>query len=262
MITFHKYQGAGNDFVLIDARDQLPFALDDQGVIEGICDRRFGVGADGLMLLRNHPDYDFEMVYYNSDGRPGSMCGNGGRCMVAFARKMGIERDEYRFFAVDGPHRARILTDGRVTLEMIPVAEITTLAEDYVLDTGSPHFVRFVADPEEVELIREAHAVRYGPNFAEEGINVNFVASTEEGLAIRTYERGVEDETLACGTGVTAAALVAALRQNVRVGESFHYPVSARGGQLSVSATRVEKGFQDIWLTGPAEWVFVGEIAS
>ena len=260
MTPFRKYEGAGNDFILLDARNDAPPAP-DQATIERWCDRHFGIGADGLMLLRNHPDYDFEMVYYNSDGRPSSMCGNGGRCIVRFAADLGIHREEYRFMAVDGPHRARLTEDGQVALEMSDVRGIRPAGDrDVVLDTGSPHYVRFVPDLGAVDVVREGRALRNSPAFAAAGINVNFVRAAADGkLSILTYERGVEDETLACGTGVTAAA-VASVHRSKALGQ-FDVRVRARGGTLRVSGVRTGPDtFTEIWLTGPATYVFRGEL--
>lgn len=260
MPHFHKYHGAGNDFILLDDRagDLLPQF--DQATVARWCERRFGVGADGLMLLRAHPEYDFKMVYFNSDGAPSSMCGNGGRCIVRFAHDLGIERPVYRFLAVDGPHRARLLADGDVSLEMLPVAEVRELAagRTYQLDTGSPHYVTFVDDSRAVEVVAEGRAVRYGAEYAAAGINVNFVDGDPAGLRIATYERGVEDETLACGTGVTAAAL-AALRRSRFQGGEFYVPVEAKGGRLAVRGRLTGGRFEELWLEGPAERVFGGK---
>lgn len=262
MLTFAKYQGAGNDFILLDARAQLPFALDNQPLIERLCDRHFGIGADGLMLLRHKAGYDFEMVYYNSDGRPSSMCGNGGRCIVAFAAALGITQPTYHFLAADGPHEARILEDGNVALGMSDVRQVEQSEDHYVLNTGSPHFVSYVTDALAIDLVPAARAIRYNDRFAKEGINVNFVTETPTGLTICTYERGVEDETLACGTGVTAAAISLAIRNNLAPGNSFNYAISAKGGNLRVTGKRVNHAaFTNLQLIGPATFVFSGNIA-
>lgn len=258
MLQFHKYQGAGNDFVLIDARGELPFSLDERTTIARLCDRRFGIGADGLMLLRQHREYDFEMLYYNADGRPSSLCGNGGRCIVAFARRLGMIEHKSRFLAVDGPHDAGILKDGQIALAMHAVTDVERVAEDFILDTGSPHYVRFVEGLEEVPLVEIAWEIRYGERFGAAGINVNLVEESDVGWRIRTYERGVEAETLACGTGVTAAAVVIALRRNEE--GPFDLPILTRGGRLRVRGIWRGDRCTDLWLTGPAEWVFSGQI--
>ena len=262
MLAFYKYEGAGNDFILIDARAALPFPLNDQVTIQGLCDRHFGIGADGLMLLREHAKYDFEMIYYNADGAPSSMCGNGGRCITAFAKWLGLIRESCTFIAVDGPHDASITAGGDVILAMSDVDQVQVSKDTYVLNTGSPHYVLFRENIEGVKLIPESHSIRYGERFRDDGINVNFVELLpDRQLKIRTYERGVEDETLACGTGVTAAAISQAIRDRVDAdGGRFEYKVQAVGGQLTVRGTRRGAGFTELELEGPATFVFSGEI--
>jgi diaminopimelate epimerase len=260
LIPFHKYHGAGNDFILLDDREGKLTPYFDQPTIARWCDRHFGVGADGLMLLRNHPDYDFEMVYYNSDGAPSSMCGNGGRCIVRFAADLGILKENYHFLAVDGPHRANLLANGWVSLEMLDVTEVSQPKDDvFVLDTGSPHYITFRQDLSGVDVFREGRSLRNSPPYKEKGININFVSEGEEGLSILTYERGVEDETLACGTGVTAAAIAAIARAGVADG-FFHVPVKAKGGDLAVRGQLADGRFTNLWLEGPAVRVFGGEM--
>lgn len=213
------------------------------------------------MLLRNHPDFDFEMIYYNSDGAPSSMCGNGGRCIVRFACDLGILRDEYSFLAVDGVHRARLLDNGWVSLEMLDVEDISEPepGKVFVLDTGSPHYISFVDDSSTVDVFREGRAIRNSPPYAEKGINVNFVSTNGKELSIATYERGVEDETLACGTGVTAAAIAAVRRSGIADG-AFHVPVKAKGGDLAVRGELHNGRYTSLWLEGPAVRVFSGEL--
>lgn len=213
------------------------------------------------MLLRKHPDYDFEMIYYNSDGAPSSMCGNGGRCIVRFARDLGILRDEYHFLAVDGPHRAKLLSNGWVSLEMLDVVDIseTEAGKTYVLDTGSPHYITFVEDSDVVDVVAEGRSVRNSAPYAAKGINVNFVSTDGKELKIATYERGVEDETLACGTGVTAAAIAAVRRSGV-VDGTFYVPVKAKGGDLAVRGVLRNGRYTSLWLEGPAVRVFGGDI--
>lgn len=254
-ITFHKYHGAGNDFVIIDNRD-LSFEADNFSLVARLCDRRFGIGADGLMLLQEREGYDFEMRYFNSDGREASMCGNGGRCIVAFARHLGVIGNKTRFLAVDGEHEAIIEADGDVNLRMSDVGEVEVNGNEYYLNTGSPHFVRFVETLEGVDVVAEGRAVRYNDRFRAVGTNVNFVEVKGHGLTVHTYERGVEDETLACGTGITASSLAAALRLGISKGT---FPVKAKGGNLQVSFEKTENGFTHIWLKGPAASVFKGE---
>ncbi|MEO0732663.1 MAG: diaminopimelate epimerase [Bacteroidota bacterium] len=258
-VLFHKYHGAGNDFVLIDDRQTNWADRLDQPAIAAICARHFGVGADGLMLLREHPDYDFEMIYFNSDGAPSSMCGNGGRCIVRFAHDLGLDQEEYHFLAVDGPHRACLLPDGNVALEMNDVRQVSQPAKDvFVLDTGSPHYVTTSHDPDTVDVKKEGRAIRFSAPYRAEGINVNFIRANENGLQIATYERGVEDETLACGTGVTAAAIAAMKMRGIAEGVSFRLPVQAKGGALAVSGRLHQGVFTDLWLEGPAAFVFRG----
>ena len=258
-LPFRKYEGAGNDFILFDDRAATLLPHFDQPTVARLCDRHFGIGADGLMLLRPHPDYDFEMVYWNSDGAPSSMCGNGGRCIVRFAADLGIARDRYRFLAVDGPHEA-ILQSDRVELLMSDVTHVGADAGATVLDTGSPHYVTFTERVEDIDVVSAGRRIRNGPAYAAKGINVNFVAPEGDGIAIATYERGVEDETLACGTGVTAAAIAHFLRSGDQE-ERFDIPVRAKGGRLSVRGRRrSDGGFTNLWLVGPARFVFRGEI--
>ena len=253
-IHFYKYHGAGNDFVIIDNRD-LTFEADNISLIAGLCDRRFGIGADGLMLLQHRPGFDFEMRYFNSDGREASMCGNGGRCIAAFARKLGIAGLRIRFMAVDGIHEAILENDGDISLKMTDVREVEVIGNDFFLDTGSPHFVRFVDTLEGLDVYKEGRAVRYNDRFRETGTNVNFVKMEAGHLTVYTYERGVEAETLACGTGITASALSAALKSGISGG---NFRVTAKGGKLEVSFEKNENGFTEIWLRGPAAFVFEG----
>ncbi len=256
-IPFFKYQGAGNDFVLIDARQQMPLDPDDEVLIRQMCDRRFGIGADGLMLLREAPGYDFEMLYFNSDGRPSTMCGNGGRCMVAFAHRLGIVQHECHFLAIDGGHQARLLRPDWVELQLQDVNDIRVDAGAYCLNTGSPHYVRFVSSLESIDVQTEGKAVRYSSAFAQEGINVNFAAvCSESRLQVATYERGVEAETLSCGTGVTAAAIAYAAQQQ-RTG-ILTISVHTKGGDMEVRFNAGEDGFRQVWLCGPAVAVFQG----
>ncbi|MCP9237780.1 diaminopimelate epimerase [Lewinella sp. JB7] len=262
VLTFEKYQGAGNDFILLDDRGTDLVDRLDRPAIARLCDRHFGIGADGLMLLRDAPaPYDFEMVYYNADGGVSTMCGNGGRCIIRFAADLGIQRDVYHFLAVDGPHEGRITPEGTVALGMNDVTEIVHHGDDLVLDTGSPHYLRFVDDLNALDVVAAGRAVRHSPAFAAAGINVNFVRATSGALELATYERGVEDETLACGTGVTAA-VIGHLHRDPGTGDGrFRVDVRARGGNLSVSGERRGSRYFSIQLTGPAEHVFNGSIS-
>jgi len=255
-IQFHKYQGAGNDFVVLDNRDGTYNDL-TTAQVHFLCDRHFGVGADGLMSLNLHEEADFEMKYYNADGKEGSMCGNGGRCIVAFAARLGIITDRARFMAVDGMHEALLRPDGWVELKMKDVTHIERGYDFAILDTGSPHYVKYVERLEEQNVVEKGKAVRYNERFSAEGINVNFVEYGAEALHIRTYERGVEDETWACGTGVTAAAIVVAGNQH----QAYRIPVKARGGNLEVRYLKKDdQHYEDIWLCGPASFVYTGAI--
>lgn len=256
-LSFQKYHGAGNDFVIVDNRNMI-FPADNIAYIAWLCDRRFGIGADGLMLLQDCFGYDFEMRYFNSDGREASMCGNGGRCIAAFASKLGIIQSNATFLAVDGPHETVLESDGDINLRMSDVSGIDISGSEYWLDTGSPHFVRFVDTLEDLDVYTEGQAVRYSDRFREKGTNVNFVQQNGMQLTVYTYERGVEAETLACGTGITASALSAAIKTGTDEGV---FAVKAKGGNLSVSFKRSGFGFTDIWLKGPAELVFEGRIA-
>lgn len=256
-LHFHKYQGAGNDFVIVDNRSGQYEGLTSKQVAL-LCDRRFGIGADGLMLLNQHPDYDFEMKYYNSDGRESSMCGNGGRCLVKFASDIGLLRGTYRFIAVDGEHEATIDADGEVALHMSDVDSVETDRGNFILNTGSPHYVSLLSDVMHLDVVKRGRDIRYSREFEQDGINVNFVEQTEkpDKIIVRTYERGVEDETLSCGTGVTAAALVCAHNEN-----GFNrVEVQTKGGLLSVEYDKVNDRYRNIWLHGPAAKVFEGTI--
>lgn len=254
---FYKYEGTGNDFIVIDNRLQT-FPSTDYKLVESWCNRKFGIGADGLMLLQNHDTLDFEMLYYNADGKPGSMCGNGGRCMVAFAKELGIIEDATAFMAVDGVHHAKISAN-MVHLAMQDVAEITPNADAFVLNTGSPHYVLFTTDIQQINVPEAGKAIRYNKEFAKEGININFVEEQADGLWVRTYERGVENETLSCGTGVTAAVLAHAFKNNMQQG---HIKVTTLGGTLTVNFDQKKEGvFSNIHLQGAVNKVYTGKIA-
>jgi diaminopimelate epimerase len=256
-MKFYKYQGAGNDFVLLDQRENTYIKRGDVSLIKTICDRRFGIGADGLMLLQLKEGYDFEMIYFNSDGNESTMCGNGGRCIAAFAQRLGIIRSEGKFIAIDGDHDVIVNDTGEyVELKMKDVNQVELFLGDYLLDTGSPHYVQFVENLEEVDIYSAGKAIRNSDRFLKEGVNVNFVENENNTLRIGTYERGVEAETLACGTGVTAAAL-AFQKYNNR--EMPSIKVTAKGGDLEVKSEMIYDGFKNIWLCGPAKFVFEGD---
>jgi len=256
-LSFYKYQGTGNDFVLIDNRQQL-FPKNDTKLVHDLCDRKFGIGADGLILLENDATYDFKMVYYNADGNESSMCGNGGRCIVAFANFLGVIQQETTFVAIDGTHYATI--EGNiVNLQMQDVATIETHATHVFLDTGSPHHVTFSDDLSQLDIKTEGAAIRYGAPYFEEGANVNFVKKlSDTEFRVRTYERGVEDETLSCGTGVTAVALAMHHLQETKANEVV---LQVEGGSLEVSFDRDATTYTNIFLKGKATQVFKGEIS-
>lgn len=251
-VPVYKYQGAGNDFVLCDNRSggmQL-----SQPQIAWICNRHFGVGADGLMLLETASDADFRMVYFNADGKESTMCGNGGRCITAFAARLGVISTHAKFRAIDGLHEAEILPDGLVALQMHDVDTIETMAGGaYVLNTGSPHYVVLMEDITGIDAVNIGRSVRYAEPFVSQGgVNVNLAQRTHSGLIVRTYERGVEDETLSCGTGVVASAI--ALTETVGPHDVI---VKTKGGVLRVLFQRVNaQRVQDVKLIGPAVRVF------
>lgn len=252
---FFKYQGTGNDFIIADNRNNSIELSTNQ--INKLCNRRFGIGADGLMLLNDRPGFDFEMKYYNSDGNEGSMCGNGGRCMVKFAYHLGIHRELYHFMATDGIHEAEIDIDGIVALKMQDVNKVTRFHNDYTLNTGSPHYIKVITGLSGIDVFKKGQEIRYSKDFEKEGINVNFVELEAEPdkISIRTYERGVENETLSCGTGVTAAALVCYHNEN----GYNEVEIKTKGGVLTVEYDRTDEDtFKNIWLCGPAEKVFEG----
>ncbi len=265
-INFFKYQGTGNDFVMIDDRNEQ-FPASDQALIERLCHRRFGIGADGLILLQNdsgfdgQPNdearYDFRMVYFNADGAEGSMCGNGGRCIVRFAHDLGLFESKTRFVAIDGEHKAEVRGD-EVFLKMSPVLASENRSGLTFLDTGSPHVVQFVDDVESLDVVAEGRAIRYSSGFQPGGTNVNFAQVIDhQTVFVRTYERGVEDETYSCGTGVTAVALAASQQRNV----SKPVLIQTIGGNLRVSFESAANGqFDTIYLIGPAQRVFSGTI--
>ncbi|PWK23545.1 diaminopimelate epimerase [Maribacter polysiphoniae] len=255
VLTFYKYQGTGNDFVMIDNRDNS-FPKDDIKLVAWLCDRRFGIGADGLILLEEDATMDFNMVYYNADGKEGSMCGNGGRCLVAFAKFLGVISTEAKFNAVDGVHSATIKGD-IVELQMGDVTDISEKPNAYFLNTGSPHHVQLVKGLQDFDVFKEGSKLRYGV-YGQKGSNINFVEPLGEGtFAVRTYERGVEDETLSCGTGVTAVAI--AMHKSGKVSSDV-VNIEAQGGKLQVRFSVDAKGYSNVHLKGPATQVFKGEV--
>ncbi len=262
-IHFYKYQATGNDFVIIDNRaGKLNLSIDQ---IKNICDRRFGIGADGLILIERNESADFEMIYYNSDGSQ-SLCGNGCRSAVNFANSLNLISRETSFLAYDGIHHATMLNDSIVKLKMNNVKEVVSMNGDFFIHTGSPHYIRFVTQLDQFDVVEQGRKIRYSDTFKPGGTNANFVELLPNNtIAIRTYERGVEAETLSCGTGVTAAALAAS-----RKGYYSPVTVNVRGGQLHVEfrndhpaenlpAPGIEQvAFSEIYLIGPAVKVFEG----
>ena len=278
-IPFYKYQGTGNDFILIDQRQKTFLQKTDTAIINSLCDRRFGIGADGVMFLENKEGYDFEMIYFNADGSESSMCGNGGRCLTAFAHSLGVFKEKCRFWAIDGEHEAVVTKATKnqhigksiwVELKMIDVQNIEIGNDYFLMNTGSPHYVVFVEDLTDIDVYENGRAIRYSERFAKEGVNVNFVEIRKpmtlkgvksNGIEVATYERGVEDETFSCGTGVTAAAIAYHLKN----GASTQVPITTKGGQLAVkfqkNTENTEGGvFENIWLCGPATQVFKGSV--
>jgi diaminopimelate epimerase len=255
---FFKYHGTGNDFILIDNRN-LTFPA-DQAVIEKLCDRRFGIGADGLILLQAHNKYDFDMRYFNSDGREASMCGNGGRCVVAFAAKLGLIKNETSFHAYDGLHQACI-TNNLIELSMSDVISVSKNDDIYILDTGSPQAVLFVSDLNKIDVQNIGSRIRNDKKISQKGVNVNFVEIVSPAsINIRTYERGVEAETWSCGTGSVASAIVSYLKNKIN-SVTFISEVNVRGGQLKVSFEKSGNNtFTNIMLTGLATLVYSGKI--
>ncbi|MEO9953547.1 diaminopimelate epimerase [Nonlabens sp.] len=255
-ITFFKYQGTGNDFVILDNRD-LHFDKTNTKLIEKLCDRKFGIGADGLMLLENHDTLDFTMVYYNADGNESSMCGNGGRCLVSFAQHLGIVEDTASFEATDGLHHAHLFDNGEVSLQMTDVSVVQVFDGHIFTNTGSPHHVQLTDNIDHTDVFTQGRHLR-NDVYGKEGANINFVEPQGGNVfKVRTYERGVEDETLSCGTGVTAVALAMHSTQQTQNNE---VSLITPGGTLKVKYQPSPQGYTDIWLTGPATQVFKGAI--
>ena len=255
IIEFYKYQGTGNDFIMIDDREK-EFDLTDNDLIAAICERRMGIGADGLILLREHDTLDFEMIYFNADGKQSSMCGNGGRCIIAFAQMLEMTESETTFMAISGEHKGRLMDDG-IYLQMQDVRKIEGVGDGLVLNTGSPHYIEMVDELEYIDVNKQGRKIRNSAPFKKDGINVNFVLDDSE-LQVRTYERGVEAETLSCGTGVVATAIAMHYANCI---EETLVTVKTKGGELTVSFEEFNGGYRNIWLSGEASMVFAGEFA-
>ncbi len=254
-LQFFKYQGTGNDFVVMDNRQHI-FPKNDTSLVAHLCDRRFGIGADGLLLLENDNMSDFRMVYFNADGAEGSMCGNGGRCLVAFANHLGVVGEEAVFNAVDGLHHASV-NGNIVNLKMVDVDEIHEKGNYSFLNTGSPHHVQLVKDLEHFDVYKEGKKLRYGL-YGQSGSNINFVEQlSDDTFRVRTYERGVEDETLSCGTGVTAVALA---MHGLGKTTAKNVNIKTRGGDLTIGFEEQGGKYSNVFLKGPADQVFKGEV--
>jgi diaminopimelate epimerase len=256
LATFFKYQGTGNDFIMIDNRN-FDFKINAK-IIKKLCDRRFGIGADGLILLENDNSSDFKMVYFNADGNESTMCGNGGRCIVAFAKKLNIINNKTTFKAIDGLHEAEIDENENVHLKMNDVAEISSNGLSFFLNTGSPHHVEWFENIADLDIKNLGAKVRYDEIYQPSGCNVNFIQTISDSkIIVRTYERGVEDETLSCGTGVTAAAIAFHFSGKTK---SKTIEINTLGGSLQVKFNPIDDRYEDVFLVGPATFVFEGII--
>lgn len=259
-INFFKFHGCGNDFIIIDDREKV-FSL-PQKKIEHLCNRRFGIGADGLILIRSHIEADFEMIYYNADGKTGSMCGNGSRCAVSLAFDLAIIKEKCIFIAADGLHQAEIKSivnknEKTVAVKMRDVSPIEINPAFIFLDTGSPHVVVQKKNIDEINVYEEGRKIRYNERFKDKGTNVNFIEKENEFIKVRTYERGVEDETLSCGTGVTASAIASSVINSSEGNNS--YKIKTPGGELLVTFKKENNSAHDVWLQGPAVFIYKGE---
>jgi len=252
-VDFYKYQGTGNDFIIIDDRDEF-FDINDNKLIKSLCERRFGIGADGLILLRNHDLHDFEMIYFNSDGSQSSMCGNGGRCIISFANTLGIIEDKCEFLAIDGIHEG-IFSEDTIYLKMSDITTVDVRDDSIILDSGSPHLIKIVKNIETINVNSKGKRIRNKDEFRKEGINVNFVQIADK-INLRTFERGVEAETLSCGTGTVATAIAL---YEIRKTDETHLNIITKGGELSVSFDIKNRTYTNIWLSGEASLVFAGD---
>lgn len=257
-LEFYKYHGAGNDFIIIDNRKQVFPKENRTKIIQNLCHRKFGIGSDGLILLDNDNEYDFYMDFYNPDGSQ-SFCGNGSRCVVMFAAHIGIINKQCTFKSIHGLNKAEIYDSINVKLQMFDVDKVEVNAEYHFMNTGSPHYNSFVHDVSSIDLLPFAKEIRYNDRFKSEGTNVNIIQEADNGIVIRTYERGVENETWACGTGATACALSYAIKNDLK-GEG-EINVQAKGGKLKVMYNSDDlKSFKNVYLIGPAEFVYKGEV--
>ena len=254
-ILFNKYEGAGNDFIIVR---NVPNQIDpsDGQLVRRLCDRRFGIGSDGLILIEDFDGYDFRMIFVNPDGSRGSMCGNGGRCAAHFVMKHITGFRDLVFMADDGPHKARSLGGDQIEISIIDVHGAKKTADGIAINTGVPHLAVFTEDTDKIDVPAEGRRLRYSQLYAPDGVNVNFIQINGDNMKVRTYERGVEDETFACGTGVTASVIASAITGKIVTKNPV---VHVRGGKLSVSYNLTADGATDILLRGPATFVFAGE---
>ncbi|MBS3992376.1 MAG: diaminopimelate epimerase [Bacteroidetes bacterium] len=256
ILTFYKYQGAGNDFIIIDNRTTI-FPENNTSLINQLCNRKYGIGADGLILLEKSASVDFKMKYYNADGKESTMCGNGGRCIVAFAKKLGVITKETTFEAIDGLHYATVIND-LINLQMIDVNQVEYYPNHYFVNSGSPHHIIVTTQVKNCNVVSQGRAIRYGAPYFNEGANVNFVEKVNDAhFKLRTYERGVEDETLACGTGATAVAIA---MFDTQMTDKNTLTIETLGGSLEVSFTKENNSYTNVFLKGPATFVFEGTI--
>ena len=253
VIEFYKYQATGNDFIIIDDRENI-FDVNDSSLIKSLCERRLGIGADGLILLRDHLKYDFEMLYFNSDGAKSSLCGNGARCIVKFAFTLGIISEKTSFFAIDGEHQANLIEED-VSIRFNDISKIEFDNDNMVIDSGSPHFIILNEKINDINIDYEARKIRNSKKYKSKGINVNFVA-VDNAISMRTYERGVEAETLSCGTGAVATAVGLHYSKNI---EDNIVQLNTKGGVLTVSFDEFNGCYKNIWLTGEVNLIYIGE---
>ena len=257
-IDFFKYEGTGNDFVIIDNRE-LTFQKNDKTLIQNICDRKKGVGADGLILLENHDELDFSMIYFNADGSESGFCGNGSRCITHLSNNLNIINDNAKFNAIDGIHESKI-TNGRISVKMNDIlkSEIFKYNDKYsttFVDTGSPHLIRIYENIDSIDIVKEARELKLIYSEYTDGLNINFCQISDSKIKLRTYERGVEDETLSCGTGAVASAVF--LKDSGLVSND-KIEILMKGGLLSVELNKEKNLFSDIWLSGEVNMVFKG----
>jgi len=254
--SFYKYQATGNDFIIIDNRLKV-FDKNDTKLVAKLCNRRIGIGADGLILLESDNEFDFRMVYFNADGNQSTMCGNGGRCIVSFAKKLNVICHSTNFLAIDGTHEAKI-NNNMVELKMNDVSVIKKIENGYFINTGSPHYVILRSHISKIDVQKEGRLIRNNEIFKKEGVNVNFVEIFDENrFFVRTYERGVEAETLSCGTGATAVAIA---MHACKKTFSNNLIIETRGGKLEVNFSENRSNYSEVWLSGPCEFVFKGVI--